>query len=82
MVKKDMMQALIGEFEGRYYAAKKGEAETLHNALSATIGEHKPDVQILLFVLEMLKFECMTHMFGKLFMEGGRPPLDIKPMDE
>ena len=81
MPKKDKMQALITEFEGRYYVTKNAEAEELHNALSEVINQHRPDVSILLFVLEFIKHECLVNTFTKVFMEGGRPPLDIKPVD-
>ena len=77
MAKKDILQRLLGELENKYQATKKEEAEALHNAFAEAIGEHKPDIQTLLFVLEMLRFECLSAKFGEIFASG-RPPLEIK----
>ncbi len=77
MARKDTIQKLAEELELKYQAVKKTEAETLHNAIGEVIAEHKPDAQTLLFVLEMVRFECLSQKFGELFMQGGRPPLDI-----
>ena len=79
MAKKSLAQALVDELETKYQASKRAEAELLHNSIVATIAEHRPDAQTLLFVLEMVKFETLTSKFSELFMQGGRPPMDIKP---
>ena len=78
MAKKSVAQALVEELEAKYQAVKHGEAEILHNSIVAAIGEHRPDAQTLLFVLEMVKFETLTSKFSELFMQGGRAPMDIK----
>jgi len=78
MPRKEIIQKLAEELELKYQAAKKTEAEALHNAIGNVISEHKPDAQTLLFVLEMVRFECLSQKFGEIFIEGSKQPLDIK----
>jgi hypothetical protein len=78
MARKETIQKLAEELELKYQAVRKTEAEALHNAIGDVIAEHKPDAQTLLFVLEMVRFECLSQKFGELFLQGGKPPLDIK----
>jgi hypothetical protein len=78
MGRKETIQKLAEELELKYQAAKKVETEALHNAIAEVIAQNKPDAQTLLFVLEMVRFECLSQKFGELFVQGGRPPLDIK----
>ena len=78
MPKKDIAQELLKDLESKYQATKKGEAESLHNDIGQIIDQHKPDAQTLLFVLEMVRYECLSQKFGELFIKGGRAPLDIK----
>ncbi len=78
MGRKETIQKLAEELELKYQAAKKVEAEALHNAIADVIAQSKPDAQTLLFVLEMVRFECLSQKYGELFIQGGRPPLDIK----
>ena len=81
MVKKDIAEKLLQELEAKYQIAKKAEVEALNNALAEVIDNHKPDIQTLLYVLEMIKFEALSQKYGELFIKGGKPPLEIKPGD-
>jgi len=78
MPRKEIMQKLAEELELKYQVAKKAEAETLHNAIAEVITQHNPDAQTLLYVLEMVRFECLSQKFGELFIQSGKPPLNIK----
>ena len=78
MGRKETIQKLAEELELIYQAAKKVESEALHNAIADVIAQSKPDAQTLLFVLEMVRFECLSQKYGELFIQGGKPPLNIK----
>ena len=63
-------KALLEKFEKDYREEKKKEAEELHNAVAQVLAEHRPEVQTVLYVLEMLRFEVLKEKYEQLF--GGK----------
>ncbi len=66
---------LMERFEKDYRDEKSKEAEELHNAIAQVLADHKAEVQTVLYVLEMLRFELLKEKYGQLF--GGA--VDPKP---
>ncbi|QYY58454.1 hypothetical protein [Dehalococcoides mccartyi] len=64
---------LLEQFEKTYREEKQKEAEELHNALVAVLSEHKAEVQTVLYVLEMVKFELLEDKFKQLFASEPKP---------
>jgi len=64
---------LLEQFEKTYREEKQKEAEELHNALVAVLSEHKAEIQTVLYVLEMVKFELLEDKFKQLFTNEPKP---------
>lgn len=64
---------LLEQFEKTYREEKQKEAEELHNALVAVLSEHKAEIQTVLYVLEMVKFELLEDKFKQLFASAPKP---------
>ncbi len=64
---------LLQQFEKTYREEKQKEAETLHNALVAVLSEHKAEIQTVLYVLEMIRFELLEDKFEQLFAAEPKP---------
>ena len=64
---------LFDQFEKTYRQEKQKEAEDLHNALVAVLGEHKAELQTVLYVLEMVRFELLEDRFKQLFATEPKP---------
>jgi hypothetical protein len=64
---------LLEQFEKTYREEKQKEAEELHNALVAVLSEHKAEIQTVLYVLEMVKFELLEDKFKQLFISEPKP---------
>ena len=60
-------KALLEKFEKDYREEKKKEAEELHNAIAQVLAEHRAEVQTVLYVLEMLRFEVLKEKYEQLF---------------
>ena len=58
---------LLQQFEKTYREEKQKEAETLHNALVAVLSENKAEIQTVLYVFEMIRFELLDDKFKQLF---------------
>ncbi len=63
---------LFEQFEKTYRQEKQKEAEELHNALVAVLSEHKAELQTVLYVLDMIRFELLEDRFKQLF--NSAPP--------
>jgi hypothetical protein len=63
-------KALLEKFEKDYREEKRKEAEELHNAVAEVLAEHRAEVQTVLYVLEMLRFEVLKEKYQQLF--GGK----------
>lgn len=64
---------LLDQFEKTYREEKQKEAEELHNALVAVLSEHKAEIQTVLYVLEMVKFELLEDKYKQLFISEPNP---------
>jgi len=64
---------LLEQFEKTYRQEKQKEAEELHNAIGAVLAEHKAEIQTVLYVLEMVKFELLKEKYSQLFEAPGEP---------
>lgn len=64
---------LLEQFEKTYREEKQKEAEELHNALVAVLSEHKAEIQTVLYVLEMVRFELLEDKFKQLFAVEPKP---------
>jgi signal transduction histidine kinase len=66
---------LLERFEKDYREEKKKEAEELHNAVAQVLADHRAEVQTVLYVLEMLRFEILKEKYEQLFTQKE----DLKP---
>ncbi|AII58668.1 hypothetical protein [Dehalococcoides mccartyi] len=64
---------LLEQFEKTYREEKQKEAEELHNALVAVLSEHKAEIQTVLYVLDIVKFELLEDKFKQLFAGEPKP---------
>jgi len=64
---------LLEQFEKTYREEKQKEAEELHNALVAVLSEHKAEIQTVLYVLDMVRFELLEDKFRQLFASEPKP---------
>ena len=64
---------LFEQFEKTYRLEKQKEAEELHNSLVAVLSEHKAELQTVLYVLDMVKFELLEDKFRQLFATEPKP---------
>jgi hypothetical protein len=64
---------LLEQFEKTYREEKQKEAEELHNALVAVLSEHKAEIQTVLYVLDIVKFELLEDKFKQLFASEPKP---------
>ena len=58
---------LLERFEKDYREEKRKEAEELHNAVAQVLADHRAEIQTVLYVLEMLRFEVLKEKYGQLF---------------
>ena len=65
---------LFEQFEKTYRQEKQKEAEDLHNALVAVLSEHKAELQTVLYVLDMIRFELLEDRFKQLFNNAPTEP--------
>lgn len=64
MKTKDLME----QFEKTYRDEKLKEAETLHNAMAELLSEQKAEIQTVLYVLEMIRFELLEERYRSIFV--------------
>jgi len=64
---------LLEQFEKTYREEKQKEAEELHNALVAVLSEHKAEIQTVLYILDMVRFELLEDKFRQLFAAEPKP---------
>ena len=64
---------LVEQFEKTYRQEKQKEAEELHNAIAAVLAEHQAEIQTVLYVLEMVKFELLGEKLKQLFATEPKP---------
>ena len=64
---------LMGQFENTYRQEKQKEAENLHNALVTVLSEQKAEVQTVLYVLDIIRFELLEDKFKQLFPAEPKP---------
>ena len=69
---------LLEQFEKTYREGKQKEAEELHNALVAVLSEHKAEIQTVLYVLDMVRFELLEDKFKQLFAAAEPKPGEIR----
>lgn len=53
--------------EAKYRATRSETAANLHTAIAEAIAASKADVQTMIYVLELLKFEVMYQRYEQLF---------------
>jgi hypothetical protein len=64
---------LLEHFEKTYRQEKQKEAEDLHNALVAVLSENQAEIQTVLYVLDMIRFELLEDKFKRLFTAEPKP---------
>lgn len=64
---------LLEQFEKTYREEKQKEAEELHNALVAVLSEHRAEIQTMLYVLDMIRFELLEDKFKQVFTAEPKP---------
>ena len=64
---------LLKQFEKTYREEKQKEAEALHNALVVVLSENKAEIQTVLYVLDMIRFELLDDKFKQLFTAEPAP---------
>ena len=64
---------LLQQFEKTYREEKQKEAEVLHNALVAVLSEHQAEIQTVVYVLDMIRFELLEDKFKQLFAAEPKP---------
>jgi len=64
---------LLQQFEKTYREEKQKEAETLHNALVAVLSENKAEIQTVLYVFDMIRFELLEDKFKQVFAAEPKP---------
>ena len=64
---------LLERFEKDYREEKKKEAEELHNAVAQVLADHRAEVQTVLYVLEMLRFEVLKEKYEQFFGAKDEP---------
>ena len=64
---------LLQQFENTYREEKQKEAEGLHNTLVAVLSEHKAEIQTVLYVLDMIRFELLEDKFKQIFAAEPKP---------
>lgn len=68
---------LIEQFEKSYREEKQKEAEELHNAIGEVLSEHNAEINTVLYVLEMIKFELLKDKYSQLFeLHESKPEKD------
>ena len=60
---------LLERFEKDYREEKRKEAEDLHNAVAQVLADQRAEVQTVLYVLEMLRFEVLKEKYEQLFAD-------------
>lgn len=73
------LDRFIQKLEGDYAQEKAREAENLHNAVAHVIADHKAEIQTVLYVLELVKFEVLQEKYKQIFGQTTVPPGDTKP---
>ncbi len=63
MAKSD---ALLAALEKTYAEIKAKEINELHNAIVETISQHKPSLENVLFVLEIVRFSLMEAKYKEI----------------
>jgi signal transduction histidine kinase len=61
------LDKFLRKLEQDYAEEKAKEAEELHNAIAQVLAEHKAEIQTVLYVLEMVRFEVLQEKYGQLF---------------
>jgi len=61
------LDKIIEQLEETYKKEKGKEAEELHNAIAQILAEHKAEIQTVLYVLELIKFELLKEKYEQLF---------------
>jgi hypothetical protein len=64
---------LLQQFEKTYREEKQKEAEGLHNALVAVLSENKAEIQTVLYVLDMIRFELLEDKSKQIFAAEPKP---------
>ena len=64
---------LLEQFEKTYREEKQKEAEELHNALVAVLSEHKAEIQTVLYVIDMIRFELLEDKCKQIFAAEPKP---------
>jgi hypothetical protein len=67
------MNDLPDQFENDYRQKKHDEAEELHNAIVAVLSERRADIQTMMYVLDMIRFELLMDKFRQLFPDEPKP---------
>ena len=73
------LDRFIQKLEVDYAQEKAREAEELHNAVAQVIADHKAEIQTVLYVLELVKFEVLQEKYKQLFAQTAAPTPEDKP---
>ena len=67
------------ELEQEYRRERREAAETLHNRFAEAIGELRPSVETLLYVLDMMRFDILSQRNAETFGPGSQ--VEVVPSD-
>lgn len=67
------IQRAAAQMESEYRAARAGDAERLYEAFAGIIEAQRPNVEVLLFVLEILRHGLLEQKTRELFPQPGTP---------
>jgi hypothetical protein len=66
------IQRAAEQMESEYRAARAGDAERLYDAFAGVIEEQRPNVEVLLFVLEIIRHGLIQQKTRDLFAQVGQ----------
>lgn len=75
------IQRAAEQMAQEYREERGGDAERLYEGISAVIEEQRPNVEVLLFVLEILKHGLLEQKSRELFPAAGESATVVHPHD-
>jgi hypothetical protein len=67
------IQRAAEQMESEYRAARSGDAERLYEAFAGVIETERPNVEVLVYVLDIIRFGLLEQKTRELFAQAGQP---------
>jgi len=77
-VAQSVLLRMAKELETEYADAKSEASKKLHEAIAKSISAQQADVQTILYVLELLRFEVLFQKYDQLFNEPAAEPIQVE----